>query len=138
MADEEKPEMQDMRDVLGAEHFPPCLCFQDRVRGPQERTAMYVMAQEYANGFMSNMISGGACPEAMPYFIALFNNMCYSMAASYIVAQTHGQEITPEGTSEFSRIQHEMWNKVKERMDALMRRADRLTFGVGEGTDSVQ
>lgn len=135
---EDKDDLQDMADVLGAEHFPQCPCFQSAGRGVEERMNMYVTAQEYANGFVGNMVVSGTCLEAMPYFIALFTNMCNSMIASHVVSTTVGPGITMAGSQEFSRVQHELLDKIRERQDALMRRADRLAFGMGEGTDSVQ
>lgn len=132
-------EETDAGDILGLEHFPTCACFQHPEHGRHVRDHLYCTAQEHANAFVTSMVMQGICREAMPYYIGLFVNMCSSMAASADVVREQGfDKITPEGNITFARLQREMCGRVKERIDALMDRVDRLTKSMSGGSSSVQ
>lgn len=123
-----------MRDYMGKEHFPSCPCFEQSDDVADE---LYQIAQEHANSLVATLVQQGFCKVSMPYAVALFTNMCVSMIASNTTSQVM-PKVNKESLAAFSAEQHALLDKVRERQDALMRRADAITFADQGGSTSVQ
>jgi hypothetical protein len=133
-------DIDDIRHVLDQEHFPRCKCFEGESEMARSiRDWMYDVSQGHAGNFMAHLESENVCPEALPYFLALFSDICLTISVSLVVKNEREDRVNLENSVFFTEMRGRMMETLKERLDALRKRGDRLAFvSSAEGTSSVQ